>query len=243
MFPKTLLPSRLAKVFAAGLLAALIAGCAVPAHSVRLPNEARKFTVGEEVPESFEFFRSDEEIRGRLLAGVWKSRAMKFISYTEEAYSLHNFKVSRKNSPLNAVTFTFAFSEDNKFTGSRTWKHTYAPQKISGHWVVSNGALRIMFSRNGSWEYFSVRFLDDKTIELIRDDCTEYSDAAIADSKAQIEKNGLQVLKINGHYFRDDDGNRYKTMVSETIISQVPKPIRQKVKYIEKWAPFILELQ
>lgn len=232
------------KLIILGMITTLVSAC-TSTPAVNLPNEPRKFKIGKEAPESFDFFRSDEEIRGRLLAGTWKSRSVKFVAYTETALSSNGFKVSRQNSPLNEMTFTYVFSEDGKFTVTKAWKHTYAPEKFSGSWIVLNGALWMMSGGNElfGWEYYSVRFLDGKTMEMTYDDYEDYSETVISKSKISTEKTGVRVLRMDGRFFRDNAGNRYQTMKYETAWQVGSTQARRREKSIKKFSPFILELQ
>lgn len=236
------------RVLAAGTLALLFSACA---GTVKLPDEPRKFKVGEEVPERFAFFRSDEEIRGRLLSGTWKSREVKSISYSESASSWQNFRRSRKNSSLTRETRTFVFLEDGHFTervetvassGSRTAKD------FSGLWIVKNGSLGLHVQRAETllpeWEYYSLRFRDGKTIEVIEDDFGWLAERYAAAGKEIAAKNNFRYTRQDVKFFRDQNGNRYHTEKSESEwqANGVGR-VRMKVRFTGKESPFILERQ
>lgn len=245
-FPK-ILHGSLARVFAAGTLAALLSACV---SSVKLPDEPRKFKVGQAVPEVFEFFRSDEEIRGRLLSGTWKSREVKWNFYSETISGWQS-KPSRKNSPPIRETHTFTFFEDGNFTerversqsgGGKT------EEVLSGRWIVKNGSLGLYARRleffEIAWEYYSLRFLDGKTVEIVEDDFVWAAKKSAADNRSLAAKHNFHYTKQNVKFFQDENGNRYCADNSESEM-QVPGfgLIRTRTKSIQKRSPFILERQ
>ncbi|MBR5622158.1 MAG: hypothetical protein IKW49_03120 [Opitutales bacterium] len=249
MWPKTSLRSSLAKAFSAGLVVTLIAGCATHVYTpVQLPNESRKFKIGKEAPESFEFFRSDEEIRGRLLAGVWKSREIKSISYSESKLSVNNFKPSRVNSPLVKTTSTLIFREDGEWTSNIVSVYENGGReevKRNGKWIVLNGGLQLLTTNSGSEVvdprsgFYSIRFLDNKTFEMFEDDFVGSMEEFMKAQKEIDAKKGVQYFRQNWKKFRDENGNVYQ--INDSKFSE--GNIRSKVLFIHKSSPSIFELQ
>lgn len=231
------------RVLAAGTLVALLSACA---GTVKLPDEPRKFKVGEEVPERFEFFRSDEEIRGRLLSGTWKSREVKSVSYTETSSNSSVVRRSRKNSPLTKTTYAFVFFEDGNFTESvaATYPDGRKTTKaLFGQWSVKNGGLRLLIQSEDNpvpvREVYSLHFLDGATFEMLRDDFAEAMETDAAQMKEVAAKNGFSYFQTQGKMFRDANGNLYRVDKSDSELYR----IRTKTRVTSKFSPFILERQ
>lgn len=231
-------------LFAAGTAAALLSAC-----TVNLPDEPRKFKIGREVPEGFEFFRSDEEIRGRLLSGTWKSRPIKEICYTENTSSRYDFKPYRTNSLPTKTTLAFVFFEDGIYTQSKATVQADGEKTTAVHggkWTVKNGSLRILPIEGTSgvpeWEFYSLRFRDEKTIELLVDDLKEAMDRDAADWKEIAAKNNGRYLRQNWKMFRDENGNTYSVRKFERVWNGSPA-VREKMIFTSKQSPVVLERQ